>query len=302
MAKDDFPTPILHPEKLMPLNDFGAELQIGGIWGSVKSGETWRAADGRRFIWYVDGMQVVYSIDGKFLTQSARGFKGDIRTYPIVAAGVSAAPWVVVAQTEMKLLMGIVAGASWAGFALVIGMEVTEFLAENGPEFRNWERQLETALKVRAMLKEKTPVLYDKVFTAVLSQVWKDVKSNLPDAITPQVVFFGIGVIIGAAGKAAAKGKFSWVGVLVVVLEQLLIRFTTGVAPQAIKITANEYQKMAKEIISQLQTAGVTLQDADLKKITEEVRNNPQLVKDAFKMLQDSMRDASDTKSQAVAN
>jgi len=299
MAENNYPILIPHPELLMPFS-FSGEMQIGGIWGSVKAGETWMSMEGERFIWYVDGMQVVYSIGAKFFTQSASGFKGDIRTYPLVAAGVSARPWVVVAETEMKLLMGIVAGASGAGFLLVVGLEVAEFVTENLDDFHKWENQLETALKVRAMLKNKAPVLYDKVFSAVLKQVWKDVKSNLPDAITPQIVFFGIGVIIGAGGKAVAAGKFSILGVLVVVVEQLAIRFTLGVAPGAIKITADDYKKVSKEIIDQVGAAGVALRDGDVQKITEEVRQNPQLIKDALKLLQDSFQNTLSAKGQAT--
>ncbi len=75
------------------------------------------------------------------------------------------------------------------------------------------------------------------------SKVWKAVKSNLPDAVTPQIVFFGLGVIIGAARKAATAGK-----------------------------------------------------------ITEEVRQNPHLIQDALKKLQDSLQIAPAVKQQAAAN
>src|ERR1700680_4267766 len=126
MARNDFPLPIPHPELIVPLLNTDTSLQIGGIWGTATSGQTWMATDGERFIWSADGMQVIYSRDGKFFTQSARGFVNDIRTYPAAAAGRSAQPWVRIAQVEVKLLMGIVAGASGVGFVVVVGTEIAE--------------------------------------------------------------------------------------------------------------------------------------------------------------------------------
>jgi hypothetical protein len=70
--------------------------------GSVTGGQNCIAADGERFVWSADGLQVVYSQNGQFYLQSARGFINEIRTYPLVAAGRSAEPWVRVAQVEMK--------------------------------------------------------------------------------------------------------------------------------------------------------------------------------------------------------
>jgi len=205
-----------------------------------------------------------------------------------VAAGRSAAPWVAIAQTEVKLLMGIVAGASGVGFVVVVGTEIAEFVVENRDDFSKWENQLEVVLKARAILKAHAPVLYDKVFNAVLLQISKDVFSNIPDAVTPQVVFFGIGVIIGNVGKKVATGKFTWAGLIFVVVEQLLIRLTTGVVPKAIKITETEYRKMAEDIIKQLRTAGVSIQDGDIRKIVKEVQDHPDEVKKAFDLMKDA--------------
>jgi hypothetical protein len=241
-----------------------------------------------RFIWSADGLQVVYSQDGNFFAQSARGFTNEVRTYPLAAAGRSAQPWVAIAQTEVKLLMGIVAGASGVGFAVVVGTEIAEFVVENRDDFSKWESQLEVVLKARAILKAHAPVLYDKVFTAVLKQIFKDVAVNVPDSVTPQVVFFGIGVIVGSIGKKVATGKFTWSAVIFVVVEQLAIRLITGVVPKAIQITETEYRKMADEIIKQLQTTGVALQDGDLRKIVEEVQQHPDEVRQAFDLMKDA--------------
>jgi hypothetical protein len=288
MGKADFPLQIVHPETIIPRLDTQTSLFVGGMWGSATSGQTWMASDGKRFIWSADGLQVVYSLDGKFFTQSARGFVNEVRTYPAVAAARNSQFWATAAQTEVKLLMGIVAGASGVGFAIVVGLEITEFVVENREDFSKWENQLETCWKARAILKVHCPVLYDKVFSAVLNRILKDVWANLPDSVTPQVVFFGIGVIIGSVGKKVASGKFTWAALIFVVVEQLAIRLITGVVPQAIKITESEYRKMADEIIRQLQTAGVALQDGDMRKIVQEVQDHPDEVRKAFDLMKNA--------------
>ena len=61
----------------------------------------------------------------------------------------------------------------------------------------------------------------------------------------------------------------------------------TGVVPCfAIKITEAEYQKMAAEIIKQLQIAGVSIQDRDIRQIVEEVQKHPETIRKAFDLMQ----------------
>lgn len=279
------PKPIPNPETLIPMLNTRTTLYLGGFWGEVRSGQTWLATDGERLIWSADPSMVIFSIKEKFFVQTSRGFRGEVTTYPFVEGGRRAEPMRKLAELEMKLLIGIVAGSSGIGFAIVVGTEIFSFVVENRTNFEKWKRQLGTILEVRAFLKLHAPTLYDKVFDAVLQKVWKDVKSQVPNAVTGETVAFGVGVIFGSAGKAAAKGKFSLLGVLVVILQQIVIRFSLNVAPQALKLTADEYAKLAAEIIGNLNQAGVVITDADVRKIVEEVEKNPRQIKEAFDKL-----------------
>jgi hypothetical protein len=286
MADND-PTPLEHTETLIPLLDTRTVLHIGGIWGTVSSGDTWLATDGSRLVWSADGMMVIYTIKGKFYVQSSRGFIGEVTTYPWIEAARRAAPMVKLAEMEMKLLMGIVAGASGVGFAIVIGTEILEFVVENRDNFETWKRQLDVVLRTRAFLKANAPTLYDKVFSAILNKVYQDAKAKLPDAITAETVAFGVGVVLGTVGKKLAQGRFSLFALAFVIVEQLVIRFSLNVAPGALKITADEYRKLADEIIGKMRDAGVTVTEPDVRKIVEEVKNHPEDIKQAFKMLQE---------------
>jgi hypothetical protein len=284
-VNSSFPVLIPHPETTLQRISTGTVLNIGGIWGQVKSGQTWVASDGKRFVFSADSMTVIYAQNGKVYAQASHGFINEVRTYSAVAAGRSAHPWIQVAQVEVRLICGIVAGASGVGFAIVIGSEIAEFVVDNRENFAKWNRQLSAILKARTLLKHDCPVLYDKVFSAVLHQVFKDVKAHIPDAITPEVVAFGVGVVIGSVGKKLAQGKFSLFIVIFAIVEQLVVRFAVSLIPGAIRITEDEYRRMAQQIISQLRTAGVLIQDGEARKIIEEVRQHPAKVKQAFDVL-----------------
>jgi hypothetical protein len=283
--KNNNPVPLLNPQPILAHVNTRTTLYIGGIWGEVRSGQTWTVADGRRFVWSADSMTVIYSQNGKFYAQSAVGFANEVRVAPLAIAGRQSMFMATVAEAEMKLLMGVVAGASGIGFAAVIGTEVLGFVAANRENFSKWNQQLHAVLKARAFLKTHTPVLYDKVFNAVLHQIYKDVKGKLPEAVTPETVAFGIGVVIGSVGKKAAAGKFSLLAIIFVVLEQLVIRFSLNVAPEAVKLSAEDYKKMADEIVTRMREAGINLMDSDAKTILEEVRRHPKEVKEAFEIL-----------------
>jgi hypothetical protein len=283
----DFPVLLRNPETALGRIDSRTFLHVGGIWGELKGGQTVNASDGPRFIWSADSLTVIYYQRGKFYVQSPKGFIGEVRTAPAVEAGRRSQFMARLAEIEMKLLFGILAGSSGAGFALVIGTEVAEFVVDNREDFEKWQRQLGAVLKARGYLKRFAPTLYDKVFDAVLHHLYRNVKSEIPDAITPEIIAFGVGVILGSVGKKMAQGKFSVLALVFVVLEQFFVRFSLSVVPGAFKLSANEYNRLAAEIIKKMQEAGVTIHEMDVRKIVEEVRLHPAEIKQGFQMLKE---------------
>ncbi len=292
------PTLIPHPENIVPKLSTRSVLNVGGIWGTLGAGQTVLDADGSRFIWSADSMSVVFSQNGKFYLQSGKAFADEVRTAPFVRAGRASAFMARVAETEMKLLLGILAGSGNVGFALVIGSEVLEFVVDNRENFDLWRKQLSAILHARAILKSVAPVLYEKVFTAALRLAIKDTEAKIPDAVTPEIVAFAVGVIVGHVGHDIAKGHFSILGIVIVVCQQTLTRLLLSVLPGAIKLTAEQYGKLAEETISKLREAGIVLADGDVKKIMEEIRQHPKEVKAAF----DLMRPAFESMMQQEAH
>jgi len=127
-------------------------------------------------------------------------------------------------------------------------------------------------------------------------------RRQLPDSVTPEAVAFGVGVVIGAIGKKAAQGKFTWFAVIFAVVEQLVVRFSLSVVPEAIKLTKEEYAKLAKEIIEKVKEAGVTLDALDADKILKEVQQHPKEIKEAFDMMKSAFEKHVKTKAATSAS
>jgi hypothetical protein len=199
---------VIPPEKT---NDFlspdDTSLYIGGIWGSVKRGSTWLATDCPRFILYATFLDVIYYQNRQFHYQRAVGFIGEVTTYAFVDAGRKAAPFVTIIEAEMKLILGVIAGSSGVGFALVVGTEVVQWTVEHSKDFPAWSRAVRRVLEIRQILKTHTPVLYDKLFDAVLKKFWGDVCNSFGEATTTGVISFTVGVIIGPAGAKSKQGS-----------------------------------------------------------------------------------------------
>lgn len=281
----NFPVPITNPETFIPKQSPNTKLNVGGIWGQITGGQTVLGSDGKRFIWSANNVAVVYSIGGRFFIQSSQGFINEMRTAPAIEGMRRAEFMVRCVEVEMRFLMGIVAGASGVGFAAVVGTEIAAFVMENRNNFTKWSRYLNAFLQAREILKSKAPKLYDKVFNAILSQVWKDWKSKLTGAVTAEIIAFGVGVILGSAGKYVAEGTFSLLKVGFVVLEQIAIRFSLGVAPGAAVLSAQDYKKLADSLISTLRSAGVALNEPDVAAIVAEVKQHPDDIKRALQIL-----------------
>jgi hypothetical protein len=286
----DNPMLIPQPQAALAHVKMGGSLYIGGIWGKIDAGQTASASDGARFIWSANSFNVVYYQSGKFFTQSARGFASEIRTAPLIAAGRRSMPIARLAEGEMKLLAGVFAGSSGVGFAIVIGTEVAGFILENSRDFAQWQRNLAAVIKAREYLKTYTPTLYNKVFESVLERVFSDVKSKLPQSVTLDTVAFGVGVVLGSVGKKVAAGKFSLLAVIFAVVEQLAVRFSISVLPDAFKLTGNEYRSLANDIVEKLRQAGVVLHEGDANKIIEEVQRHPQEIKRAYEILSEAFK------------
>jgi len=272
----------------------GAKLKIGGIWGDVTAGSSWMATDGKRFVMSATSTDVVYYLKGTFYYQLSKSFIGEVTTYPFVEAGRRSLFLVTISECEMKLIMGIVAGASGVGFAIVVGTEVLEFVAEHSKDFQVWTHILRIAFEVRESLKTVAPTLYDKLFDAIFKVFLKDVWAKLGNATTPEILSFMVGVILGhiahhldeatETGSAVAPVAILWI-----ILEAMVKRFFLSVVPTAIAMTSKEYGDIAKDMVATLKEHRVAISQDDMVKIVQEVQRHPAEIKAAVAKLRGAL-------------
>lgn len=265
-------------EKLI---DPASKLPIGGIWGDVKSGETWLGTDGSRLVMTASYRGVIYLLntDGRIYLQSARGFVGEVTTYPFIEGARRAAPMVRLIELEIQFILGIVGATSGVGFVAVAGSSILAFVVENRQNFAKWSRLASALMTARSSLKQIAPTLYDKVFDALLFVLIKDVIPNTPGAITADGAAKMVGAIVGKLGKKAAEGKFSVLTILMTLLGNVATKCLTSV-PKAISVTAGEYKQSADKLVDTLRASGVTISLDDAQKIFEEIRQHPKEIRD----------------------
>jgi len=282
---------------IIPTND--SELMIGGIWGVAKKGQTWMATDGVRVVLWAGYSGVYYVLmndrspwNGTVYVQSPKGFIGEVTTFPLIEAARRAAPLAKLAEYEMQFLIGICSCVSGVGFVAVMGTDALKFILENKDNFAKWSKAISAGVTARDILKQHTPMLYEKILDGVLLSVWASLPSiggNLPDAVAkdPKIAARGAGVIVGKLGKKAMAQRLSVLSVVWTILWTVLVKAASSI-PGALKITASEQQQRAVELVSTLRKVGVHIHDEEARKIIQEVTRNSEKVREALRNLKES--------------
>jgi hypothetical protein len=285
------------PQKLATLKLSTDTKLFLGAMGSVESGQTWPASDGRRTVLSADSMSVIYVLtaaasptrNNKTFIQSATGFRNEVVTYPFVEAARRAAPMARLAELEMQIMIGIFAASSGAGLAAVIGADVLDFCLKNGDKFSTWGRALAACVAVREVLKRHAPTLWDKLVDAALVGAAAGVAEslrNIPEAAArdPKVIGRFVGALIGKLGRKALSSRLSALSVVWVILSTAAGK-ALGAVPGALRLSLDERAKTAEAIITELRKAGVTLTKEDARKIVEEIAAKPQEIRASLDQL-----------------
>jgi len=265
-------------------------IPIGGVWGDVAAGSNWHVADGPRFVILPTSYDVLYYQNGHFFIQSKEGFVGEVNNwYSDVARHCG--PVQRVFLTELKLLLGIIAGASGVGFAVVIGSEAFAFVVEHRDDFAVWRKSWATFLEVRATLQTCAPDLYENLVNGVLKSYGKEWYSQLQKAAeTPETISFFIGVVVGhIAERVVTFGPLTPIFVIWTLLKAVVFRFIMDIAPDAAKFAAHQFEVAAKELIERARRDGVTLTPQKADKIIHEINENRACIVPALKKLTAAM-------------
>jgi hypothetical protein len=288
----------LSAERLRALNtSTQSKLFLGGIWGTVESGQTWLATDGKRSVISADSMTVIYVLtaaahpgrNNKFFIQSSVGFRGEVTTYSFAEAGRRAAPMARLAQIEMQVMIGIFAVTSGFGLAAVIGTDLVDFSLKNHNNFGKWSKALGACVVVREVLKRHAPTLYDKLIDGVLIAAGVGLTEslrNIPEAAVSDPKLMGrfIGALVGKLGKQALSSRLSALSVIWILLSTVATK-SIGAVPGALRLSLDERAKTADAIITELRRGGVILSAEDARKIVEEVAAKPQEIRASLEQL-----------------
>jgi hypothetical protein len=279
---------LITPDKLRTLSpSTQTKLYLGGIWGSVESGQTWLATDGRRTVISANSVNVLYLLTGSkkpggnvIYAQSAEGFRGEVTTYPLIEGARRAEKIARIAEFETHVLMGAFSVSSGGALALVMGLDALDFCVKNQANFSKWGRMLTAVLATRTVLKRHAPTLYDKLIEATLIAVGTtavDSLRNLPEAAAkdPKIVARLVGTILGKLGQKVLTER---AGALKTIFAAVLLPLATkalGAIPGAVQITLDDRTQAASSIITALERSDVTLSAEDARKIVDEMAAKP---------------------------
>ncbi len=261
-------------------------VQIGGIWGTIRPGQNYQATDGLRQVVDVGGYLIFYYQNNALWGQQTQSFIDEIRTYPLIRGAQRAVGMAKLAEFQVNMLLGIVAGSSGIGMLAVVGVDIFKFLVMNKDNFNKWLIQMQAFLKVRERLKAKAPILYEKIFEMFLKQLWIATKKNIPAATTqPHVVGKLIGIMLGKFGKAAVRSRLTILGTIWIILSNVTSKIITS-TPSAIRITSGAYKQLAIDLLSQLRKIGITISEREAQQIFQEIAKHPNEIRDIFRELQ----------------
>jgi len=284
---------ILHnpTEVLQLIKDPGKPFYIGGIYNqTVNAGDLILAVDGYRLILSAYNYQVIFSQNKNFYAQTGQGFISDMIYAPIAEAGQKSKIFVEkVSKLELKLVMGIIAGSGTLGFFIIIGSEIIEFIYEHKSDFGRWSLTVSKLILTRKVMKKSMPTLYNKVWRAVVIKVGRDFENKLGDSIKAESVFFAMGVVIGSVGKKLVNEIFAKLALLLIVLEQIAVRFLLDVLPTDLNKNFEEYQKHISSSILKLKESGVVVTDYETKQIYQEIKTHRKEIDLMYKILTDKL-------------
>jgi hypothetical protein len=262
-----------------------SSVHIGGIWGTIRPGQNYRATDGLRQVVHADSSLIFYVQNNALWGQQTQSFIDEIRTYPVIQGAQNSVGMVRLAEFEVNVLLGIVAASSSVGLLTVVGVDVFKFLVTHRDHFAVWQRQMQAFLKARSRLKVKAPTLYEKIFEAFLQQFWGATCAGMPTAmLQPDAAGKLTGVMLGKLGRAAVQTRLTALGTVWIILSSVAGKLLTSV-PTAIRLTVEEYKQSAQDLIKQLQLLKISISEREAQQIFQEIARNPHEIYTVFQEL-----------------
>jgi|GEM_PF-5060674 len=290
---------VFSPENLCGMrHDYFAKIWFAAYGQYLVAGQSWLAADGRRTIISINtgAAAIIYLLEnpanrfhGKLIIQNGEDFMRDVRNWMSEHLGQRLQPLKQVVEFEVALILGLVSCANSPMLGLVTGVSCLEWVVNN----RSWLVKVNEAIrityKVRGLLIQHCPVLYEKLLNGFYHSLIRTVPNiigNVPEAIIndPKACGSATGVIIGKLTMLVLNRRFAINEMINIILDTIAVKAVMAL-PGAVVLTFAEKENYAREIVNQIRQGGGNITDAEAKVIIDEILANPQLVKDSINQL-----------------
>lgn len=271
----------------------------GVISRFLQVGQEWKGLEGKRLIAGLSGGfygSVVHSTmpeDGTvlFVTESGQayeqrltGWEEDLKARMFADTAEALKPLQKMLDVELAFLNAAQAAYN---FPLYVAVHGGAFYLEHHDKIPLYIAVAYALYKLRGLLKEKAPNLYDKVFWAILKRVWGKVWDELwenPSVnLTATAIAKFVAKLIVTRGKSffADAAKTSAEALLLLVKQltkAVAVLLATNLATEAAKNAAKNELHTVRDIIDVLRKLGAAVSEVDLKNIAAEFQANERAI------------------------
>jgi hypothetical protein len=261
-------------------------LLLGGVWGEVRCGQTRRASDGLRLVLTATSSRVVFVrlSGGQLYDQTARGFRGDVTTFPFADAARRLEPGRQLIELEAYFVLGILCGMSSVVAVSALLLSLARGVYDHRHDIPKWIAITAACLSARAVLQRHAPILYEKCVDAlwlVAATAAGDILPRTPGSMSSHQIAKMVGVIIGKIGERGANAHLTAMSAVLTILLEFAKNCLTAI-PAAAQRALSDHTAQAEQIVQTLREQGVSITREEAEQIFREVAAHPREIKEAL--------------------
>lgn len=233
-----------------------------------------------------------------FFIQTPKGFHQDWLDLILLDAARRTAATATLAEWEVQFLVGVVAGGSWKGLAVVIGVDVLEEAVTQKKTKATKEaiRIVQILLAYRKRLKSVAPTLTDVISDLMWLSLLKGQQKFLASEMAkdPKVAARAAGTIAAQLGKKALDQRLTISSLIWTILSQLGIKGALTV-PTALSKTietlkATDPESVVNNVEDALRSLELMLSSAEKSQILNELKAHPIEISQIFAEMVSDLR------------
>ncbi len=210
-----------------PMN-LRSRVKVGSALNQMTlvAGETYFVPGGRRIILEAKNQHILFIFNSNnkieppgFYIQSPQGFHQEWLDLVRISASKNLQGARILAEWEIQFLVGVVAGASWTGFAIVIGMSFLEeaITGKNRKAVTDLITMIDVLTKHQERLKKVAPTLESVLVGMFWLTLLKGQQEHLIPTMAkdPKMAARAAGTIAAKLGNQALDGRLTAASVII---------------------------------------------------------------------------------------